>query len=664
MAEHLMMTRRAMLSGTAAFLTAPAMFGSRVQPQIASSEPPKRMLVPIFTESMLNQHLAEPQQWEPFARGSDRATWQAVPDDVRSALISTGEKAAKSGWDVLPASLFLGFREKGNRTEYEAVYFRRRQTLCSLVLAECAEGKGRFLRAIGDGLWLICEESFWGVPAHLGMQKAGVGLPDVQDPIIDLFAGDTASTLSVTSYLLGSELNSVSPMIQMRVALETQRRVLTPALQRTDFSWMGLSEHPGHLNNWTPWICSNWIMTNLLMETDRKRQVDATTKACKVLDNYLSEQPLDGGCDEGPGYWSVATGSYLDCVSFMQSATQSDAATLDNVFLQRMVHYIVDAHIAGSYYVNYGDAHPKLNYSGLLLHRLGRIASDTTVQSFGTFLSNQQQRFAGEGQGKLMRDVLDLAEIPKMQAGKGQDALVRNAWYPVLGLMTARQVEGSDRGLYLCVQAAPNARSHGHNDSGSFIVFHNGRPLFIDVGVEAYSALTFSSKRYTLWTMQSAYHNLPLINGTMESEKKGMGATSLTFAEEPQKVSLSMNLASAFPAEARINRWHRRVALDRADGSILLQEEFELQDEVPVALAFMTPVLPVADGANTLRFHTSSQGTVVMKFDGGVLHPTWEEKVLRDAGLRESWGDTIYRVLLSSKKPVRTAGWDIVLRSE
>ena len=57
-----------------------------------------------------------------------------------------------------------------------------------LILAECLEGKGRFVDEIANGVWLICEETFWGAPAHMAAQKVGVGLPDVTEPIIELFS--------------------------------------------------------------------------------------------------------------------------------------------------------------------------------------------------------------------------------------------------------------------------------------------------------------------------------------------------------------------------------------------------------------------------------------------------------------------------------------------
>ena len=44
----------------------------------------------------------------------------------------------------------------------------------------------------------------------------------------------------------------------------------------------------------------------------------------------------------------------------------------------------------------------------------------------------------------------------------------------------------------------------------------DGKPVLVDAGVETYTAKTFSSTRYDIWTMQSQYHTLPTVNGQMQ----------------------------------------------------------------------------------------------------------------------------------------------------
>lgn len=50
----------------------------------------------------------------------------------------------------------------------------------------------------------------------------------------------------------------------------------------------------------------------------------------------------------------------------------------------------------------------------------------------------------------------------------------------------------------------------------------NQTPILIDAGVGTYTRQTFSNERYSIWTMQSNYHNLPMINGVPEKYGKNI----------------------------------------------------------------------------------------------------------------------------------------------
>ena len=85
---------------------------------------------------------------------------------------------------------------------------------------------------------------------------------------------------------------------------EIDTRILTPNLERDDFWWMGFGDR--RVNNWNPWVNSNWLTCTLLMEPDEDRRVASVYKILRSLDNFLVPYPRDGGCDEGPSYWGRA----------------------------------------------------------------------------------------------------------------------------------------------------------------------------------------------------------------------------------------------------------------------------------------------------------------------------------------------------------------------
>jgi hypothetical protein len=121
--------------------------------------------------------------------------------------------------------------------------------------------------------------------------------------------------------------------------------------------------------------------------------------------------------------------------------------------------------------------------------------------------------------------------------------------------MTAREKAGSTDGMYVAVVAANNGRSHSHNDTGNFVVYLDGQPVAIDVGVEQYTAKTFGRDRYSIWTMQSAYHNLPTVGAVMQQNGVEYEATDRKYETNDQHATVSFDIAKAYPKEAGIKRW-------------------------------------------------------------------------------------------------------------
>ncbi|MGB7265583.1 MAG: heparinase II/III family protein, partial [Terracidiphilus sp.] len=540
----------------------------------APIEAPHNLLSTTYTESFLVSKLVAPGAWHPYTKWGERELWEAVPDDIRTAIVERAEADQKAGWKALLATRFLDFKRNGNRSRFEDDSFGRRAKLQHLVLAECLEGKGRFVDEIVNGVWLICEETFWGAPAHLGAQKAGVGLPDVTEPIIELFSAETAQLLSWTTYLLAAQLDQVSPLVNKRIKIETERRMLKPARERNDFTWMGLGgpkqEH--RLNNWNPWINSNLLVTNLILEDDPALRIAETVRITRSVDAYLNDYWPDGAEEEGPGYYSRSVLSLFEVLWMLESATGNTTNILANPFLDAMGRFILNAHIAGDDYVAYGDAHRRAGPSGDVLYRFGRAVHDRELEAFGAFYA-AKEGWNATGQGltealnqdltSLSRSIPAVFEANEIRGARKEDVLVRDAWYPDFGLMTAREKAGSTDGMYVAVLAANNGRSHSHNDTGNFVIYLDGQPVAIDVGVEAYTAKTFSKDRYSIWTMQSAYHNLPTVGGVMEMNGAEYEATKRKYETNDQMATVSFNIAAAYPSKAGIKSWIRTVTLDR-----------------------------------------------------------------------------------------------------
>jgi hypothetical protein len=640
-------SRRILLTGAA---TAP-LFAQQTAQAAAPAAPardviPKRHLLSSrCTAASLQKSLADRAHWNPFPAAAERDAWSALAAEHRDTVIKEGEAFLGKPYEPLPATLFLEYARNGNRSHWEAVQFGRRTHLRATVLAECVEGKGRFLDDIADGIWAICEESFWGVPAHMGAQKRGVGLPDVQEPIIDLFAAETGALLAWTHYLFDKQLNKVHPLIRERVESEIDRRLLSVYRNRQDFGWMGLN-NSAPVNNWNPWIHSNLLTCALLMDADPARRAQTVHKILTSLDRFLDSYHDDGGCDEGPGYWSRAGASLFECLDLLHSASNGSLNYFDLPLVRQIGAYIYKVHIAGDWYVNFADAAAKVKPDGSLLYRYGKAAGDRDLQAFGA-LQYQHAAPGLESLGRALPALFHAAEIRKAEA---RDPMVREAWLGGIQVAAARRRAGNTGGFYFAALGGHNAESHNHNDVGNFVVYLDGNPVLIDVGVESYTAKTFSSRRYEIWTMQSAFHNLPTINGVMQAAGRNYEARDVSFHADDAAGEFTADLAAAYPKEAAVEKWRRSVRLDRAANAILVTDRFALRGAAgKIEMNLMTPCTVRPDGARAVILSGGMLGNANVRI--AVEAPATpdfrtEEIVINDGRLRGSWGNRVSRMVV------------------
>ena len=603
-----------------------------------------RNLLSQFSKEQVAQALIPLSQWHPFPRTAKE--WQDVlPDTILKRITSLAEQYLAMPFQSLPASLMLEYVRTGNRSNYEAVSFQKRERLFTLALAEAIEEKGRFTNAIVDGVWSICEESFWGVPAHIHLQKAGEGLADVEDPVVDLFSAETATALALTDYLAGSELDSVSPLLRKRIYYEVNRRMLTSLEKESDRYWY-FSEHS---NNWNPWITSNWMISLLLLEKNEQRRASELYHAMTLTDLYLNELGEDGAIDEGPGYWFDAVGRFFDGLSVIESATKGHISVFKEPFTRLLASYIYKTHISGNYFVSIADAYPVLYPDGLMLYRFGKAVNETHLQNFGAYFFHKGGAFFSKD--FTMADRLwNFTVMKNCDKEKGREPLLKDVWLKSIQLMVAR----TENGLFVASHGGHNAESHNHNDVGDIILYVHGEPVIIDVGSGTYTSKTFSDERYTLWYNTSAYHNLPLINGFQQKEGREFKARDVIYSASDSKARLKMDIANAYPVEAGIKQWIRTVEAEKKLNRMVLKDSYAGDGSLKqLSQTFMT-ICPTDIKQPGKIFFDVAGKKVLMEYDAG----KWDikkEDVLTHAPdekrLEDNWRHrTIWRLLLTCKQ--------------
>ncbi|WP_051620666.1 heparinase II/III domain-containing protein [Paenibacillus sp. UNC451MF] len=612
----------------------------------------------LLTAEELGECLLTKAAYRPFPDIEQRSEWDALPEELRLSVIAEGEKYLDYSWPILTATMYMEFLNNGNRTRYDGPYHLRRRAVTSLALAECVENKGRFLNDLINGIWQISEESCWVISAHNRMfQHEHPGLPDTEtQPGIDLFAAETGNLFAWLHYLLKPALDQMNPLIDRRIVAELRHRILDPYLDRDDCWWMGIKERDKRLNNWTPWCTSNCLNAFLLTEEDEGRRLQAVRKAMQSLDRFLSMHPADGGCDEGPGYWNKAGGSLFDCLELLYTASKGALNVYGEPLIQNIGRYIYKVHIHDRYFLNFADGPHRITVEEDIVYRYGKRIGDDNMMALGTAV-HQMLRTEGWKNMKFLsflRVLPALFDYSMIENENRPLTFQRDMWMDGIQVMAARETESSDRGLYLAMKGGHNLESHNHNDVGHFVLYADGLPVLIDVGVEEYTAKTFSAQRYEIWTMQSGYHNLPTINGFMQQDGSTYRAAEAQYEVTGQSSQLSMNIASAYLPEAGIRSWIRCCRLTRSPHAVIELEESYAFDDAQACqftMNFMTCCQPEVTANGLIVFRRNDQEALQMEYAAEQFIASVESIQIEDKKLRNSWGDRLQRIVLTPKDP-------------
>ena len=590
--------------------------------------------------------------WIKYPSYHDRTAWDKISGSKRAATIAEGEKYLGYDWPNILPTMYLEFSRTGNRNVIDSAISKRLSVLRSLFFAELMEGKGRFIDDIVNGLFTYFDQTYWGMSATFYLYEYGdsqshpkTKLPDDTNPVIDLSVGDVASTISWIWYYLHEEFDKISPVINKRLIKEMREKVLEPYYSRNDFWWI-TGWNSGNVNNWTPWCSYNVLTSILLLEPDPQKRLDGIYKSMRSVDLFINSYPADGGCSEGPSYWNVAVGHLHNYLTLLRNLSGGGIDVFQNEIIKEMGRYIYKLYIAnGRNYVNFADAPAIINQNGIKILRYGQDISDPELVAFGAFLAEESDSESKPVSGNVGEALADLFTPLKEVTPK--EILVADSYLPNLQVAIGRDVEDSKEGFFFAAKGGNNGEQHNHNDVGSFVLYYNSNPIFIDPGVGTYTRETFSADRYRIWTMQSGYHNLPIINGQMQEAGTNYAASKSSFKSTPQEVVFSTDISKAYPEEAGVSTWVRTYTLLRGK-RFIIKDKYELKGTYgKTSTVFMTP-LPCKVEQNGVLL-SGKDFQLKLAYPSSIVSCDVEEVKIEDNRLSSVWGDKLYRIRFTLK---------------
>jgi hypothetical protein len=481
---------------------------------------------------------------------TDRDIWerarQHLPASVRAGLIASADDAAQTPIPSLTATMYLDCVRTGHREAYERPLYQRRRMLARLAVGECLEGRGRFLDALLDLAWAMCEESSWAFPAHQ------LQLADPCRPYIDLMAASTALDLAELDALLGSQLD---PALTVRIRYEAERRCFQPCLERAE-EWWWLSG-PSAGTNWTA-VCNAGVLgAAAYLVDDLDRLASMLEQGLQSLDLYLESFDPHGGTSEGPNYWAYGFGAFTLLAHVLEWRTAGQLDLLGDPRIAEIAQYPLGTQLSPGQHVTFSDSRPTVRLEPAHLAFLGR---ELDVPDLVQFAADQEVDPGTGPFGWAVRSLLwpiDTTNITPFTPSA-------HDWWPGLQWMIARQDSSDPDGLVLAIKGGHNDEMHNHNDVGALIVHWRGESLIVDPGPGRYTNAYFTERRFEYPAAASIGHSVPVPSGQQQAWGAKYRGEVLEHAASAEADRLVLGLRDAYPVEADLALLRRSVTLHRA----------------------------------------------------------------------------------------------------
>ena len=600
-----------------------------------------------FLSSKLTFPVKRKQMFPPY---SDRPAWNRVVSDKRLANITSeirklADKVQKSPIPELKASEFALYRQTGNRNIYEEKYFAVRHNLEMLVLAECLEGKGKYINRIVDYIWAICSEPCWTIPAH-AWDNDDV-LPSYKYTRNDLFATQTGLLLAFTLDLMENELAAFSPHLVDRIRQNIINRLIIRFESGEPDRW-----YDGH-SNWTAWCCCNLLGAAVAaLKDDPARLEKVIRKLAEINDHYYRKFSDDGACDEGPGYWAHSPVEFCRFIEQAISAGVLSAEIYNDEKLRAMIQYISNVHLGNGSFFSYSDNEVKMpNLPCGLLSLLAKRLNDDNIaifakQAFHNFKNEKTPgKYNSNLHSALLGNLLELFCVPESQLQNVRD---NTKFYFSRGYLFGRCGK-----LGYGVKGGNNGEGHNHNDVGHFVISHNGKFIICDLGSATYSKDYFSDRRYDNILCNGSGHNMPLFNGTGEVYGKEKVPQSIIFNDANGVVSCTIEAQGTYSGDLDLQSVKRKFMFDRKRKNFKITDSWICGKEYKTECVFFTAVKP-----EKVSEHEIKLGKFLFAADNGKL--SCGEFEISDEKVKKRWGK-LWKIILRHPEVQKTGTHTITI---
>ncbi len=455
--------------------------------------------------------------------------------------------------------------EEDRNREYEDYFYSTRGNCFDLAFVYQMTGDERYAQKAFEFADAFCDLTSWTLRAHefpiIYSRIMPWNVPDDQVNFnFDHVNGDSARMMAAVYDWLHPAL-TVAQRDRIRGALI--EKAVTRVRGDYEYHWWAVA----YRCNWCG-VCNSGVgLTGLALLTEDPQLTDIVAESYNRIDNMLNELGVDGGWQEGGGYWNYGVHTSTFFADALKRLTGGRYDLFKNERLAaNPVTFPLYISVAGGTALNFEDSGAR------------RIGSRYFINKLATETQNPEVAFYLENYMGGRSDVFDIIWPPTTVSAREPEQ--KSLHFRTIDWWVMRSDFLDPEKVLVAGKAGYNDDPHhGHLDIGQFVVYWRGEAFIRDIGSGSYDEKYFDDMRWDYPQASSAGHNVIFVNGELQIPaktrrqpwKEGIGGEVLEFRSSDDRDYVIMDPTDAYP-KRELEGWRRHVILEKPEVTVVLDE--------------------------------------------------------------------------------------------
>lgn len=520
-----------------------------------------------------------------FTESEKASLLDRIENDQESNDIFRKLKAEAKMWLAMPVDCNIPVQGKNTRAgwseydrdgKYGRYYRTNRDNAFYLAFLYQMTGEQKYADKAFEFADAFCDLTTWTQRAHefpiIYTRIMPWNVPDDQVNFnFDHYNGDAGRMMAAVYDWLYPALNQAQ---RDRIRGALLEKVVTRVRGDYEFHWWATA----YRCNWCG-VCNSGVgLTGLALLTEHPQLTDIVAESYYRINSMLSELGVDGGWQEGGGYWNYGVHTSTFFADALKRITKSKYNLFENERLSaNPTTFPLYISLPGGRSLNFEDSG-----GGRLIgspHLINKLATETNSKEAAWY-----RTFLGEG-----NDIFDIMwPRPKIVPSPPQSP---SKHFRTLDWWVMRSdFTDKDKVLVAGKAGMNDDPHHGHLDIGQFVVYWQEEYYIQDLGRIGYDEKYFDEARFDYPEASSVGHNVLYVNGEKQISGKyykqpydyTVGGKVLEFKTTAERDYVLMDPTNAYPKK-ELKHWRRHVILEKPEITLVLDEvEAKKGDKIEV----------------------------------------------------------------------------------